>query len=190
MKSTFSFCYFSVLFLSVLSLSAQESWHQFRGNNRNGSSVNTSINKEWSDSGPSLLWKKNIGEGFSEILVAENKVFTMTGEKADSLSGSEYMVAYNSKTGEEIWKTLIDSMIIDPDGAGDGPRSTPALDKKTVYCLSSYGKLKALSVETGEILWTVDFRKEFDNKPGWNYTTSPVLHENELIIEVGGTEQS
>lgn len=166
----------------------QNSWKQFRGNNRNGTYSETSINEKWTDKEPALMWTQKLGSGFSEILVSKNEVFTMISEKADSLSGSEFMVAYNALSGKEIWRTFVDSMFIEAESSGEGPRSTPAIDEKAVYCLSSFGNLNALSRDNGEILWTVNFLKEFDNKPGWIYTTSPILLGDELIIEVGGTE--
>ena len=164
------------------------SWKQFRGNNRNGASAEASINENWSENAPKLIWKQELGSGFSEILASKDKVFTMISEKTDDLSGSEFVVAYDALSSKEIWKTWVDSMIVEPGGSGDGPRSTPVIDNKAIYCLSSHGKLRALSLKNGNILWTVDFLKEFDNKPGWIYTTSPILHKNEIIIEVGGTE--
>jgi len=166
----------------------QNSWKQFRGNNRNGVSAETTINEKWSENEPKLIWKQNLGSGFSEILASKDKVYTMISEKTDSLSGLEFLVAYDALSAEEIWRTFVDSMFIEPGGSGDGPRSTPVIDDKAIYCLSSFGKLGAFSRKNGNTLWTVDFVEEFGNKPGWNYTTSPILHENEIIIEVGGTD--
>jgi outer membrane protein assembly factor BamB len=168
--------------------SDENSWKQFRGNNRNGSSAEANINGNWSENAPKLIWKQNLGSGFSEILISKNMVFTMISEKIDSLSGSEFMIAYDASSGKEVWKTLVDSMLIEPEGSGEGPRSTPAIDDKAIYCLSSFGNLNAISCKDGKILWTLNFLKEFDNKPGWQYTTSPLLLGDEIIIEVGGTE--
>jgi len=166
----------------------QNSWKQFRGNDRNGSYSEAEINEKWTDKEPTLLWTQKLGSGFSEILASKDQVFTMISEKRDSLSGSEFMVAYDALSGKEIWKTMVDSMLIDQEGSGEGPRSTPAMDDKAIYCLSSFGNLNALSRENGKILWTLDFEDEFDNKPGWQYTTSPLLLDGEIILEIGGTE--
>jgi outer membrane protein assembly factor BamB len=186
MKLKFSLIFFAILL--SLQLNAQDSWQQFRGNNRNGASTDIRINEKSLDTGQSMVWKKTIGSGYTEILASNNKVFTMISEKTDSIKGSEFLAAYDAISGEEVWKTPVDSMVIDSDGAGEPPRSTPAIDDKAIYCLSSHGKLRALSLEDGEILWTVNFMEEYDNKPGWIYTTSPILYNNELIIEVGATE--
>lgn len=166
----------------------QNSWKQFRGNDRNGTYSESNINEKWIDKEPELLWTQQLGSGFTEILVSKNKLYTMSSEIADSISGSEVMLAFDAISGEELWRTVIDSMFRDSEGWGDGPRSTPAIDDRAIYCLSSFGNLRALSLNDGEILWTVNFLNEFDNKPGWIYTTSPILIGDEIIIEVGGTE--
>ena len=165
-----------------------KSWKQFRGNDRNGSYSEAEINEKWAELKPELNWSKKLGSGFSEILASNDQVFTMISEKIDSTSGLEFLVAYNASNGNEIWRTKVDSMLIDPEGSGEGPRSTPAMDDNAIYCLSSFGNLTALSRDDGQILWTLNFSEEFDNKPGWQYTTSPILLEDEIIIEVGGTE--
>jgi len=136
-----------------------------------------------------LVWKKSIGSGYSEILVQNDIIYTMTGEKIDSVSGWEYVEAFDSKTGEQIWKTKVDSIFIDVDNFGDGPRATPAIDELNIYSITSFGKLMALSLKTGKIIWTVDFVKEYESTmPRWAFSSSPILLENTIIIEAGGTD--
>ena len=110
----------------------KNSWNQFRGNNRNGTSSETNIDENWTNKEPALIWTQKLGSGFSEILASKDMVFTMISEKTDSLSGSEFMVAYDVLSGKEIWKTLVDSMFVEPEGTGEGQKSTPALDFKVV----------------------------------------------------------
>lgn len=169
--------------VNKISNTEEESWQQFRGNNRDGASAKNYINEEWPSTGPELLWKKPIGGSYSEIIVSKDRIYTMTSEIIDSANASEIMMVFDAKTREEIWRTVIDSMSFD----SEGPRCTPAMDNKAIYCLSSFGKLRALSLEDGKILWTVNFLKEFESNPGWIYTTSPILYENNLIVEIGGT---
>lgn len=166
-------------------------WNQFRGVNRNGIN-NYQIKQDTLFEGSyKMLWKKDIGAAFSEIVVAGENAYTMLSEKRDSLAGFEYVAAYDSNTGNELWKTMVDSIFIDVDGWGDGPRSTPAVDEKHLYCLSGKGKLTALDKNTGKIIWKRDFVNEFGStRPRWGYSTSPMLLNDLVLIEAGGTDSN
>ena len=56
-------------------------WYQFRGQNRDGKSLEVFQNENWTESSPQLIWKKNIGSGFSELLISEGILYTMESEK-------------------------------------------------------------------------------------------------------------
>lgn len=164
-------------------------WTQFRGENRDGISTETLAQIDWGKSQPKLLWKKEIGSGFSELLLSDGKIYTMVSEKIDSISGFEYVSVFDEKTGEEIWKSKIDSIFIDIDGWGNGPRSTPTIDENNIYSFSALGKLSANSRKNGKLIWQVDFKKEFGSTmPRWGYSSSPLLVDGVIIMEVGGTE--
>jgi len=166
-----------------------ESWNQFRGPSRSGISTETSTFKLPSEGTPQLVWKKKLGCAFSELTVSEGRLYTMLSEKTDSLSGSEYTAAFDAKTGLEIWRSKIDSIFIDKDGFGDGPRSTPVIGENYIFSFSSYGKLFAHSKTDGKLIWQVDFVAEFGSKlPRWGFSSSPVLVDDVLVMEAGGTD--
>lgn len=181
---------FCLVLATNLSFAQNEiQWKQFRGNNRNGCSTEQ-ILTNWNSKTPEQVWKKEIGEGFSEVLIANDMLITMCSEKVDSVSGSEFIVALNTQTGDLLWKTKVDSIFIDVDNFGDGPRSTPAIDQDKAYCLSSFGKLNAVDLITGEIMWTIDFMNEYESKlPRWAFSTSPVILDETIIMEVGGSNE-
>ncbi len=165
-----------------------ESWNQFRGANRNGIATEPINLDQFPANGPKLLWKKKIGAGFSELTISEDKLYTMISDKTDSITGSEYIAAFDAKTGNELWRTKVDSCFFDT--FGDGPRSTPVIGDNNIYGLSSYGKLTACSKKDGKLLWQVDFMAKYKSaKPQWAFSSSPVLIDNNLIVEVGGTEK-
>ena len=138
-KNTLSTTLLLLMFVTVSS-GQSDSWIQFRGNERNSVSRDAQITNSWPAEGPEIIWKKEIGAGYSELLVSDGKAYTMASSyNADSTSGKEFVVAFDDLTGEELWKTVLDSIFIDVDGFGDGPRSTPVLDDKNLFCLSSYG---------------------------------------------------
>ena len=183
------FAVFLLLQAPLTFAQVSESWTQFRGPSRSGISTENITDSQISDPAPELVWKKNIGCAFSEITLAGDQLYTMLSEKTDSLSGWEYMAAFDAKTGEEIWRNQVDSIFIDPDDFGDGPRSTPLIGENTIFSFSSYGKLTAHSKSDGKQLWQVDFMKEFGSTlPRWGFSSSPVLVDGVLIMEAGGTE--
>lgn len=162
-------------------------WTQFRGGQRNGVSTEALP----ADLNPKLLWKNEIGSGFSELIISSDRIYTMVSEKKDSLTGFEYIAAYDEKTGDEIWKSQVDSVFIDVDGWGDGPRSTPTVDEKNIYSLSAKGKLTANTKKNGELLWQIDLVKTFSSSiPRWGFSSSPLLVNELLIMEVGGSDSS
>jgi outer membrane protein assembly factor BamB len=178
-----------ILFLSMTGFSqnqTNESWNQFRGNERNGVSNETipdDINYEF-------VWKKEIGPGFSELLINDNRVYTMYGVMTDSISGFDVLAAFDASTGELKWKESIDSMYVEIDGWGHGPRSTPAIDESNIYSISGNGKLAAYTIDGSEKLWSYDLIKDFGStRPRWGFSSSPLVIDDMLIVETGGTDE-
>ncbi len=164
---------------------AQMEWHQWRGANRDGISLETGILKRWSETGPQELWRLPLGDGFSGISIANGRAYTMFAKGED-----EVVVCLDAETGEELWRHLNDWFYEERQG-GNGPRSTPTIDGNTVYVLSAFGRLLALDANTGEQLWDVDFTKAFSSSmPRWGFSTSPVVDDNRLLVEVGGANDN
>lgn len=179
-----------IMIYSVASLEVcAQSWEQFRGENRSGISTEKLTADDWTENQPELIWKKELGSGFSELIISEGVVYTMISEITDSITGSEYVVAYDEISGDEIWRSKVDSIYFDEDGWGDGPRSTPTIDSEYIYSLSGHGKLTANSKKDGSFKWQRDFVKEFGSvTPRWGFASSPLLVDDKIIMEVGGTE--
>ena len=172
-------------------LSNSESWSQFRGPHGDGTSSEDLSQLNWSETPPTLLWKKETGPAFSELIISEGVVYTMTSQQVDSLSGFEFIVAYDEKTGDELWKSNVDSIFIEMDGWGHGSRATPTIDELSIYSLSAHGKLTANSIKDGSQIWQLDLVKEFGSTcPRWGFSSSPILVDNQLIMEVGGKDSS
>lgn len=181
-----------LLCMSISAFSQTEistDWPQFRGADRSGKSSEKITNADWTKNAPDLVWKKNIGSAFSEMTVVDNIVYTMLSEQTDSISGFEYIAAFDAENGKELWKTKIDSLFIDADEWGNGPHSTLAVDDKNAYGLSAFGKFTAVSKKNGKVQWTVDFVKEFGSTPPrWAFSSSPLLIDGVVVMEVGGKE--
>jgi len=194
MKNTITF--FGLAFLFTFGLFStvysqtkpQIGWTQYRGFERSAKSAEK-FNLKAGEMKAELVWKNNMGSGISEIVVSDESVYTLYSDKLDSLSGFEYIAAFNRNTGQEIWRSMIDSIYIENDGWGDGPRSTPVIDDTNIYSLSGNGNLSANAKKDGELIWQIDLVKEFGSlRPRWGFSTSPVIFDDKLIMEVGGTE--
>src|SRR6185436_2104107 len=58
-------------------------WPQFRGPNRTNVSDETNLLQEWPANGPPVVWTATgLGEGFSSISVAGERIYSM-GDKGD-----------------------------------------------------------------------------------------------------------
>ncbi len=159
---------------------AAADWPQFRGPNRDGISPEPAVLKSWPASGPKILWKVPIGEGYSQVVSAKGRLFTFSGQGSDEIAA-----ALDAATGKQIWRARIDSKW--EDGQGNGPRSTPTVDGDLVYVLSPNGKLAALQTANGKVAWQHDLRTEYGaNPPGWGISTSPLVEGKLLIVNVGG----
>ena len=116
-----------LLLLQSALLHAQQSqsstWNQFRGPDRSGTSEEVILSEQLPENGPELLWKKELGSGFSEIIIKGDRLITMFSHRIDELNGQEYIGAFETLSGNLIWKSEVDSLFFEQ--FGDGPRSTP-----------------------------------------------------------------
>ena len=165
---------------AVLTANATE-WPQWRGVNRDGVSGEVGILKEWAASGPKVLWKLPLGEGFSGISVAQERVYTMFSKGND-----EFIICLNAMDGQEIWRFRSDKNYHEGQG-GNGPRATPTIDGNLLFTISAHGKLYALNAENGEKVWSHDLQRKFGSKmPRWGFSTSPLVDGELLLVEAGG----
>lgn len=171
---------FLALCLTALVLVAAD-WPQFRGPNRDGISPDPAALKSWPASGPKVLWKAPLGEGYSQVVSVKGRLYTLAQQGAE-----QFAAAFDGATGKRLWRTRIDGEY--NDGQGDGPRSTPAIDGELMYVLSAHGKLAALRTANGQVAWQHDLRAEYGaNPPQWGVSTSPLVEGNLLIVNVGGS---
>ncbi len=157
-----------------------DDWPQYRGPARDGTSPESGLLTEWPAEGPEVLWKHDVGTGFSGLAVTGDRIFTMMAE-----DDKEYAAAFDAATGEELWRTEIGAQF--PSDFGDGPRSTPAVTGSHVVVLGSYGDLVGLAAEDGSRRWALALPRDFGGAvPGHGYSTAPMIEGDMLMIEVGG----
>ena len=141
------------------------------------------------------MWRRPIGQGFSEITAAGGVLYTLAadGISADGVaaggesSTSEYALALRAEDGSEVWRTPLDKAYA--DDRGSGPRSSPTVWRDRVFVLTGYGKLYALARRDGAVLWRRDLVADHGGRiPMWGYSAS-VLVDGDRLYVAGGAEQ-
>lgn len=65
--------------------SSDSDWPQWRGPERNGTSNETGLLKQWPAGGPKLLWQVNdIGDGYSTPVVVGSRIYLMSNRGMDN----------------------------------------------------------------------------------------------------------
>jgi outer membrane protein assembly factor BamB len=170
----------TVLFVSFLFLFSckqpNTDWFQFRGTNALGIASKSATPP--TDFGPdkNLIWKTEIPRGLSTpILVDENLIAT----GADTENKKYIVWCVNSKNGEISWQTGIEVNQFEKVHTASSPAAaTPVSDGEYIYCYFSTFGLVCLNLE-GNKIWekTIEFKPVLQGSG-----TSPVIHENKLIL--------
>src|SRR5918997_271101 len=160
-------------------------WPQWRGAGRDGVSKETGLLKQWPEGGPPLAWKaQGAGTGYSSLAVSKGRVYTM-GLRGDR----EYVIAFDAKTGKELWATAHGTAY--RDSRGDGPRGTPTVDGDRVYSLGGNGDLSALDAATGKIVWSQNVLQKFGGQNiSWGISESPLVLGDRVLVNAGGPNAS
>ena len=73
-------------------------WPQFRGADQSGISKETEWNPQALSAGPKVLWKADVGAGYSVVSFKGDSVFTMGNH-----TNSDTVMALSLKTGGMLW---------------------------------------------------------------------------------------
>ncbi len=186
----------ALIVVSTLQLHALD-WPQYRGLTGDGISSEKIVLPK-AGATPKQIWKTPSEGGFSSFTVAGGRAFTLSLKEADGAK-QESVVAFDAKTGKELWFAPLnfakyggggDSGAPDNKG-GDGPRSTPTTDGTHVYALSSQLSLRCFDAATGKVLWTRDLLKENAGRNiQWENAASPLLEGGVLYMAGGGPGES
>ncbi len=157
-------------------------WPQFLGPTRDGVYPGTDIALTFPASGPPLVWKKDVGEGFAAPVVAAGKVILF-----HRVSGREIIEALDASTGKNVWSYEYPTNYRDDFGFDEGPRSAPVVANGVVYAYGAEGVLSAVDLATGKKKWTVGAMQKFGARKGWfGAAGSPLVENNKVIVNVGG----
>ena len=152
-------------------------WFQWRGPARNGISPETDWLTQWPEKGPTQLWKRNVGPGFSSVTVSGDRVYTMGSE-----GKQEIVYCLSAADGEVLWKHSYASK----KGRHLGPRATPTIDGDRVYTFGREGNVFCFDAVKGKVIWSKNVQKELGVAPPmWGLAGSPLVEGKLLILSAG-----
>lgn len=164
---------------------AMAQWTQWGGPNQNFQAKGSKgLAKDWPTEGPPKLWERELGEGYSAILVDKGKLFTMR-----RVENEETVICMNAKTGETVWEYKYEASPHEGhmEQFGNGPRSTPLILGDFIYAIGVSSQMHCLDKKTGKVVWSHNLWEEFDgNILPHGYSSSPIAYKDTIITLVGG----
>jgi outer membrane protein assembly factor BamB len=159
-------------------------WTQWGGPTRNFHTEAAGIKDVWPASGPRVVWKRALGEGYSSPAVENGVLYTMYGKR-----GQEVVIAANAETGARLWEHTT-PMTFQSDAAmemGNGPYATPLIAGDRVFTAGVAGRLQCIEKKSGKLLWTQQLWTEHRGSPMmYGYASSPIAFRQTVIMPVGG----
>lgn len=157
-----------------------DDWPNYRGPHHDGVSAEAGWSAQWPASGPAVLWKANVGVGFSSFAVAGQRVYT-----AGNASNTDTVYCLDVDTGKVLWKHAYASDLGDRFFEG-GPTSTPTVEGDRVYWLGRGGDLFSLDAASGKVVWSKNVHDETHVRvPGWGFAGSPLVAGELLVLNAG-----
>jgi outer membrane protein assembly factor BamB len=167
--------------------STPDDFPQFLGPDRSVTIDHLRLARDWTDRPPRLLWRQEIGAGWSGFAVVAGHALTL-----EQRGENELVTCYDVETGMVEWVHSIESRF-DSTVAGIGPRSTPTIEGGVVYAQGATGRLLALDGASGELLWEKDLLAEFGMTAEqeardlpYGRAGSPLIVDDLLIVPAGG----
>lgn len=202
-----------LLILLPVCSAAADDWPQWLGPGRDGVWAEEGIVKSLPEAGPPLVWKAEIGSGYSGPAVAHGRVIVLdriaapqTGEEEylhegdvpqnsnfvrRRLPGRERVVCLNEADGRVLWIHEYDCPYSTATTYAIGPRATATIADELVYTVGAEGDLYCLRLSDGSVVWSKNYVEDFGVKvPVWGIASPPLVDGNRLICTVGGQDST
>jgi outer membrane protein assembly factor BamB len=170
-------------------------WTRWGGPYGNFHTDATGIKDTWPASGPPVVWKRPLGEGYSSPSVEGDLLYTMYGRGLPSRSsegakaGEEVVIAVSAATGKTLWEHATPMTFVS-DAAreqGNGPYATPLVVGDRLFTTGVAGRLQCLDKKTGKVVWTQQLVTDHRGSLlMYGYAPSPVAFRDLVIVPVGG----
>jgi outer membrane protein assembly factor BamB len=165
------------------------SWPHFRGKDfDNISKDETPLAEDWDSSGPQIVWRTSLGEGYAGPAVLNGRVYLLDyneKKKADMLR------CFSLKSGKELWRRWYN---VDLKRNHGYSRTIPSVTDKWLVSIGPRSHVMCLDPLNGKLLWTIDLEKKYgipgkENgriTPDFFTGQCPLIDDNIAVIAPGG----
>jgi len=159
-------------------------WPQFFGPGRNGVYRGPALSEDWTERGPRVVFRKDVGAGFAGPVVSQGHLILFHRQ-----NNREIVEAMDPLTGATQWKYDYPTAYRDDFGFDEGPRAAPVISDGVVYTFGAEGILSALDLATGKRIWGEDTRARFKFAKGFfGAAGSPIVDDGRVLANIGGPE--
>ena len=167
----YNFITISILVLLIALMAncaVADDWPNWRGPLHNGISNEPNWIGDWPACEPIILWEQQVGTGFSSIVVADGRLYTMgNSERMIEVQGGgrtgvsqkheqmDEVFCLDPNTGDILWIHAYPSPLV-PNLYEGGPSATPTIADSNVYTFSKQGMAYCLDANDGTIVWQSD----------------------------------
>ena len=153
-------------------------WPSFRGPSYDAAASSTGVFAGITRPALAVDWRRPLGSGYASVSVAGGRAITLFSE-----GGDEFLIAFDSASGKELWRQKVGPTYKGHDGSHDGAIATPALSRDGVFVLTPQGQLRAFEAADGKSRWSVDLRSdEAAANPYYGYGSSPLILGDHLLV--------
>jgi outer membrane protein assembly factor BamB len=178
-----------------------DDWPQWLGPQRDSVWREKGIVQTFPSGGPPVVWRAEIGSGYSGPAVAKGRVYLFDHQFAKasdkptnafergSIPGVERIVCLDADSGKVLWLHEYNCPYTVSYPAG--PRTTPLVNRGKVFSLGAEGNLSCLDAATGKVVWARDFKVDYNVKtPMWGFAGNPLLDGDKLICLAAGSNST
>lgn len=174
-----------LILFTPLSLRAGD-WPQILGPQRNGIAVQEKLAESWPDSGPHKVWEQSVDNGLAGPAVVADRVVLF-----HRIEDEDVAVAFDAKTGKQIWQKRFPATYRASYNPDDGPRCVPLIHDGYVYLFGANGDLRSLALKDGQQRWVRHTHRDFKAREGYfGAGSSPMIVAGKLLVNVGGRDES
>ncbi|WDI45178.1 PQQ-binding-like beta-propeller repeat protein [Bremerella sp. P1] len=134
------------------------------------------------------MWKASLSSNGLGGIAANDRYVILGYRDFDDFQ--DVFQCLDARTGNPVWN--LEYLAVDTLDYGLSTRATPSIVDDKVILLGAMGDLHCVQLATGKIIWKHNLKSEFkfDGELPWGYCGSPLITEDKVIVQAGGTDAS